>query len=207
MTVSCLSAWVNILGHHIQGSHRPSIPLSFPIDVDAKHVGLLTPDARGPMTRTLVLLLATVVACSTDSTITVCRWGLESGNGHFRVHWLFPGDSSCAPGRVRTEDCRLAWGQSGGFAALELSCVVDEMIIIIVRGRWKGIRPRRVTKRWPSAHYDLAGYSSSVLSPKRTIIGKVRRTNQRACDEAGRKAPFSSEISLPMVGVLMAGVQ
>lgn len=206
MTVSCLSAWVNILGHHFQESHRPSVSLSFPIDIDAKHVGLLTPDARGPVARTLVLLLATVVTCSTDSTITVCKWRLESGNGHFRVHWLFPGDCRCAPGRVCTEDCRLTWGQRGGFTALKLRCVVDEMIVIIVRGRWEGIRPRRVTKRWPSAHYDLARYSLSVLSAKRTIIRKVRRTNQHACDKAGRKAPFSREISLPMVGVLMAGV-
>jgi hypothetical protein len=75
--------------HIWKNSNILSISLSFPIDVDTRNVDFLTSHARRSMTRTLVFLLATVVACSGDSTIVACNWKVESGNGDFAIHQPF----------------------------------------------------------------------------------------------------------------------
>ena len=79
--------WLNLIVFGIARSkfNTLGISLPLPVDVDAGDVELLTPLARRSLTGTLVLLLATVVACSTYSAIVAYGWEFESWNGDFGI--------------------------------------------------------------------------------------------------------------------------
>lgn len=120
--LACYSSEVSDLLVNIVFLHsRPSgeikntlgISLSFPIHVYTRGVVLLAAQTSWPMAGTLVLLLAAVVACPTDSTILACNRKVESGDGDFRIRRLVY-DSCSAAGvsnvvSVGFEGHRLRW--------------------------------------------------------------------------------------------------